>query len=245
MERLIRLDGALNFRDLGGYPTGDGRCVRWRRVFRSDALHGLSAADVGRVCAELRVCDVIDLRSSAELHTDGRGLLADKAVRFHHVPLYDGEQTRREPEMIPVTLADRYVLLAEYGAAAIARVVAIVAGTDGAAVFHCAAGKDRTGIVSAVILGVLGVPDEIIAADYAATQENLTAIIERLLAAEGYRTVLEALPADTLHAKPGTMRELLRQLRARHGSLHGYLRSAGLAEEAFERLERGLLEEGR
>jgi protein-tyrosine phosphatase len=112
-------------------------------------------------------------------------------------------------------------------------------------VFHCAAGKDRTGIVSAVILGALGVPDEIIVADYAATQENLTAIIDRLLATEGYRTVLEALPADTLHAQPVTMRTLLQELRSRHGSLRDYLRGAGLDDEVFGELERSLLEERR
>jgi len=64
MQRLIPLDGCLNFRDLGGYPTQDGRRVRWRQLFRSDALHLLSSADVAHLCDTLRIGDVVDLRST-------------------------------------------------------------------------------------------------------------------------------------------------------------------------------------
>ena len=71
--------------------------------------------------------------------------------------------------------------------------------------YHCAAGKDRTGVVSAVLLGLLGVPDPVIVADYAATKENLDAIVERLMSTEGYYEMLSALPPDTMHAEPETM----------------------------------------
>jgi protein-tyrosine phosphatase len=246
MQRVIDLEGCLNFRDLGGYQTADGRRVRWRRLFRSDGLHVLSATDVRRLNDELRIADVIDLRSSAELRIDGRGLLErEVAIRFHHLPLFDGVQTDDRAAAAAMTLADRYFLLAEFAKGAIARVVTVVAESDSPAVYHCAAGKDRTGVVSAVLLGALGVRDEVIVADYAATRENLDAIVARLMATDGYRTMLEALPPDTLHAEPETMIALLTRIRERYGSMSAYLAAAGVSRATLEKLTHALLEENR
>jgi protein-tyrosine phosphatase len=246
MRRVIDLEGCLNFRDLGGYATADGRRVRWRRLFRSDGLHVLTAADVRRLSDELQIGDVIDLRSSAELRLDGRGLLErETAIRFHHLPLFDGVQSADREAAGVMNLADRYFLLAEFAKEAIARVVNVLAESGAPAVYHCAAGKDRTGVVSAVVLGALGVRDEVIIADYAATQENLDAIVARLMATEGYRTMLEALPPDTLHAEPTTMIALLTRIRERYGSMSEYLHAAGVSRATQERLADALLEDDR
>jgi protein-tyrosine phosphatase len=242
MRRVIDLEGCLNFRDLGGYPTDGGGTVRWQQVYRSDALHHLSAADVARVRDELGIGSVIDLRSTAELRSEGRGPLAAEPIGFHHLPLFDGEQSRPESWPALATLADRYFLLAEFAKAPIARLITLLAAADGPAVYHCAAGKDRTGVVSAVLLGLLGVPDQVIVADYAATQENLDAIIERLMAAKGYQTMLAALPPDTLHAEAETMITFLASIRERYGSMRGYARAAGVPDEHVERLAGRLLE---
>ncbi len=240
MNRTIDLAGCLNFRDLGGYPTTDGRAVRWRQVFRSDALHHLTRQDVARLRDELCLGDVIDLRSSAELRSEGRGPLAVEAMRFHHPPLYDGDAPKAAPSA-DLTLTDRYFLLAEFAKRPIARVISTLASTDAPAVYHCAAGKDRTGVVSAILLGVLGVTDEVIVADYAATQENLDAIIDRLMSTKGYHSMLSALPPDTLHAEPETMLAFLERMRRTYGSMEGYARSAAVAEESLERLRQRLL----
>lgn len=243
---MIELEGCLNFRDLGGYTTGDGRRVRWRRLFRSDGLHVLTAGDVRRLREELQIGDIIDLRSSAEVRIDGRGLLAQEPIRFHHLPLFDGAQTGSDRQAAAaMNLADRYFLLAEYARDAIARVVTVLADTPSPAVYHCAAGKDRTGVVSAVLLGALGVRDEVISADYAATRENLDAIVSRLMATEGYRTTLEALPPDTLHAEPETMIDLLSRVRERYGSMVEYLAAAGVPPDTLERLADAMLEPNR
>ena len=94
--------------------------------------------------------DVIDLRSSAELRSEGQGPLAAHEVRFHHVPLFDAEVRSEDRERAAqITLADRYVFLAELAGERIARVVRLLADADAPAVFHCAAGKDRTGVISA------------------------------------------------------------------------------------------------
>jgi protein-tyrosine phosphatase len=240
MDRTIDLTGCLNFRDIGGYPTADGQTVRWRQVFRSDALHHLTPQDVARLRDEIALGDVIDLRSSAELQSEGRGPLAREVMRFHHYPLFDGNAPKMAPSP-ELTLADRYVLLAEFAKQPIARVIAALAATDAPAVYHCAAGKDRTGVVSAILLGLLGVPDEIVVADYAATQENLDAIIDRLMSTEGYQNMLSALPPDTLHAEPDTMLTFLARMRGTYGSMRGYALAAGVAEDALDRLRTRLL----
>ena len=236
MDRQIPLEGCLNFRDLGGYPTRDGGALRWRQLFRSDALHHLTAADVTYLCGTVGLRAVIDLRSTAELDNDGRGRLAGEAVEFHHLPLFDGQVAARAELPADATLADRYYLLAEFARDRIARVIEALASAPGPAVYHCAAGKDRTGVLSAILLGLLEVRDEIIVADYAATQTNIDAIIERLMASDGYQAMLNALPPDTLHARPETMVVFLERIHRQYGSMPAYVRAAGVSAAAVARL---------
>ena len=241
MKRLVSLEGCLNFRDLGGYPTDDGRSVRWQQVYRSDGLQALTEADVTRLRDELRIGTVIDLRSTPELRATGRGLLGGDPISFHHLPLYDGKMEALDDPAAVISLTDRYFLLATHAREQIGRVITAVAEAEAPLVYHCAAGKDRTGIVSAILLGLLGVREEIIVADYAATRENLDAIVERLMATKGYRTMLAALPAGTLHAEPTTMVEFLDRLRRRYGSMPGYAHAAGVTDATIERLMDRLL----
>lgn len=242
VRRQIELEGCLNFRDLGGYPTRAGGRVRWRRLFRSDGLHLLTATDIRRLREEIGLAEVIDLRSTAELASEGRGMLAAEPLRFHHVPLFDGEVRDQRAKAAEITLADRYALMAEFAADRIAGVITRLAEASGPAVFHCAAGKDRTGVISAILLALLDVPDEVIVADYAATQDNLDAIVDRLMALDGYKQMLSALPPDTLHAKPETMIALLQRLSDRFGSVERYAREAGVSEQVIATLRASLVE---
>jgi protein-tyrosine phosphatase len=240
MERRIALEGCLNFRDLGGYPTADGRRLRWRMLFRSDGLHALTERDVVRLRDEIGLAHVIDLRSSGELEADGRGPLEREPLRFHHLPLFDIEPG---PGPRPqIALADLYFVMAEFAKQRVARVLEALSQASGPAVYHCTAGKDRTGLVSAVLLGLLGVRDEVIVADYAATRESLDAIVERLMASKGYRDVLGTLPPETLHAEPETMISLLDRIRERYGSMRGYAQHIGVSDVALDRLAERLLE---
>ena len=242
MQRHVELEGCHNFRDLGGYPTRAGRRLRWRVLFRSDALHHLTTADLAKLRGEIGLGHVVDLRSSGEIAIDGRGRLAAEPLRIHHLPLFDGAGTASADLGARITLSDRYFLMTEHAKGPIARVIQTLAEARAPAVYHCAAGKDRTGVISAVLLGVLGVADEIIVADYAATQQNLDAIIARLMASEGYQSMLENLPPDTLHAEPQTMISLLERVGEKYGSMRGYAREIGVSDQAVARLERRLLE---
>jgi protein-tyrosine phosphatase len=236
VQRRIVLDGCLNFRDLGGYPTAQGRKVRWGQLFRSDSLHLLTTADVRLLREQIGLGCVVDLRSTAELRKEGRGPLEAQPIRFHHLPLFDGGQRDRGDTRAFANLGEMYFLMVQHAAAAVANVITTLASSDCPAVFHCAAGKDRTGVVSAVLLGLLNVPDEVIVTDYAATSERIEAIVDRLMSLEGYRTMLSELPPDTMHAEPETMITLLARLREEHGSIEQYARSAGVSGEIIDRL---------
>jgi len=241
MERMIKMEGCLNFRDLGGYPTADGRQLAWRQLFRSDALHELSVADVRRIRDELRIGDVIDLRSTAEIAADGKTALLAAGMRIHRLPLFDGDLGASKNVGSMTNLADRYLAIARFAKEAIARVITTVGETTDPTVYHCAAGKDRTGVISAVLLGALGVKDEVIAADYAATRQNLDAIIERLMNMDAYQSMLRALPPDTLHAEPETMLSFLHRMRECFGSMQEYLCAAGVSEDVLLKLEARML----
>ena len=240
--RRIELEGCRNFRDLGGYLAADGRVVRRGQLYRSDALHLVTPADIARLTGELGIGTIVDLRSTGEVEREGRGPLEALPLRFHHLPLIDGFELKSTAKLSgPIKLSDRYFLLAEVAKAPIARVLAALAESDAPAVYHCAAGKDRTGVLSAVILGLLGVPDDVIVADYALTAESLDAINQRLLASEGYQAILASLPPDTMHAEPETMVALLDKVRERYGGIAGYAEAAGVSDETVARLAEQML----
>ncbi len=241
MERRILVDGCHNFRDLGGYPTADGGALRWRQLFRADGLHSLTPRGIAMLREELSLGDIVDLRSSHELELDGRGPLADEPIRFHHLPLFDGATGDQRERPVGANLADLYFGMIEFAREPLARVITTLARTDSPAVFHCAAGKDRTGVVSALLLSLLGVRDEIIVADYAASREALDAIVARLMSSEGYKEMLAELPPDTMHADPETMDGFLARVGEKYGSMVEYARDIGIVEEDIARLRERLV----
>jgi protein-tyrosine phosphatase len=244
VERKVSVEGCLNFRDLGGYPTDSGGTLRWRMLFRADGLHALSPRGVAIVRDEIGLGDIIDLRSSAELALDGRGPLEREPIRFHHLPLFDGARTQSAGAAPPfgASLADLYFGMIDWARGPIAKVVTVLARTADPAVFHCAAGKDRTGVISALLLSLLGVREEIIVADYAATREALDAIVERLMASDGYQGMFEELPPDTLHADPETMEGFLARVQQEFGGMSDYARAIGIADADVERLRARMVE---
>jgi protein-tyrosine phosphatase len=239
-SRLIELEGCFNFRDLGGHGTEDGRIVRWGRLFRSDALHHLTASDLRHIREELGVRIVVDLRSSAERAGEVPTSLCDPPVQEHHVPLFDGERRGAPPDL---ALDQIYSILLRVARVPIARFVRLLAESREPVLFHCAAGKDRTGLVSAVVLGAIGVREAEIVADYAETRRNLDRIVDRLRESASYEHVFTELPPETLHAEPATMEKFLAGVARDFGSMRGYLLGSGLTEAELALLEAGLLEE--
>jgi protein tyrosine/serine phosphatase len=142
----------------------------------------------------------------------------------------------KQAAVTQMSLGERYIGMMDLAREPIARVVDALAQAKGGAVYHCAAGKDRTGVISAILLGALGVPDDLIVADYALSSQNIDAIIGRVMNMKGYGETLKAMPADTLHAKPETMEEVVANVASRYGSMSDYLRDSGVSQATLERL---------
>jgi len=243
VNRTIDLDGCVNFRDLGGYPTRGGRSLRWRLLFRSDALHALTPTDVSTLRDELSLSDIVDLRSTFELSNEGRGPLEREPIAFHHNPLFDGDPKRADSRAAQgMSLGQRYVGLMQAAQEKIVRAIRLLAWAERGAVYHCAAGKDRTGVISAVVLGALDVDDELIVADYALSAERIDEIIARVMSMKGYQDTLIDMPEDTLHAKPESMRIVLELAGEKWGSMTDYLREGGFTDDDFARLRAKCLE---
>ena len=246
--RRIGLDGPANFRDLGGYRAGSQR-LRRGRVFRSDSLSRMSESDVRRVVDELGVVTVVDLRAAHEVESYGHGPLGSEGVVVHHLPIADETRPERierpadAPDPSTLTLDTIYLLMLERYAERFVGVLRTLADTTThPIVFHCAAGKDRTGIVAALLLALLGVDDETIAADYALTAEHVDELVARHRAqADATGTVVEVDDAF-LAAEATVMRNVLTEMRARYGSAEAYLQAHGLEPEASAALRASLLE---
>lgn len=244
-RRLVVLEAVHNFRDLGGYPTSSGRVTRWGLLFRADGLYRLTDVDV-EVVKSLGLRTVVDLRTHAELERRG-GFPRDRIdVTFTHLPVID--TTWRQNEQ-PVLDSDHEFLLCAYrdmlrtGAPRFGQAIVELARPGALpAVFHCAAGKDRTGIVAAFILSVLGVPREYVLGDYALTaagMERMRAWAQREFPEMAER--VSETPSAFLAALPEALDDLLCELTDEHGSIDAYLRAIGVSDDAFVSLERQLL----
>jgi hypothetical protein len=222
------LEGCCNFRDVGGHRTIDGGQIRSRRLFRSDSLAEASPTDCERL-ERVGLRTVIDLRDTGEAAFAGR--YPGRVDTYHHLPLGNPMHDAPIRWSDPMEVARRYYDLMVDGGDAIAEVFAVL--TDPSTypvVVHCSVGKDRTGIVIALVLSALGVADDDVAGDYAASGLGAARLVARLRARLGDEAHLlePALPV-LLSAEPQSMRHFLGLVRDEHGSAHGYVESLGLA----------------
>ncbi|KAB1928273.1 tyrosine-protein phosphatase [Micromonospora sp. ALFpr18c] len=241
-NRHIPLPATFNFRDVGGYVGHDGRTVRRGRLYRSDSLHRLDEQDRDAFAA-IGIRTVIDLRRPTEVQRDGRVPAYQGLVYRHIHPEHTdwAETPHEEGASLARYLADRYADLAQTGTAGLAEAVGLIAdSTNAPVVVHCVAGKDRTGIVCALTLAVLGVDDADIAADYALSSEASA----RFSAWLAETTPGGAdVPALFLASPAEAMQIFLDELRAGHGSIEAYLRHAGVTDAQLAALREHLLDE--
>ena len=244
-ERLVALEAVHNFRDLGGYATADGRTTRWRTLFRADGLYRLTPGDMA-ILEPLGLRTVIDLRSAPELEERGRFPVDVRPVVFHHLPVIDStwaQGDRPEDELDEDFLVWAYQEMLTIGAPRFAKAFEALAEPDALpAVFHCAAGKDRTGILAALLLGSLGVSHDDIVDDYALTVESMVRFRE--WAAREWPEWLErmaSMPKAFTSALPQAMRQILDDLCAEHGTIRNYVRSIGVSDDTLAILESTLL----
>jgi protein tyrosine/serine phosphatase len=258
--RWVRLDGTTNTRDLGGLPTTDGGRTVAGRVLRSDNLQTLSDDDVRRLVDDLGVREVIDLRTTAEILLEGRGpLRAVPEVthrhfsllpeRGHHTDVFAVEedepldlpegwlesllprQAAAHDQTEPPAVRSYLGYLGDRADAVLGALRALTAPVPGAAVVHCAAGKDRTGVVVALALAVAGVGHDEIVADYAMTADVIDALVAKLAASPTYAEDMERRDVASHTPRADTMDRVLTLLDERFGGPTGWLEAHGFGPD--------------
>ena len=244
-QPAIALSAPVNLRDLGGIrgPLGP---VREGFAIRTDDLAYVTDAVADRL-VDGGLAAIIDLRSPAEVALTGRGPLAAFPVAYHHLPLMSDIAAGVDPAQ-PILTHERmgamYVGMVNRAAGQLVTALNVIAFAPGATAFHCSAGRDRTGVLAAMLLLALEVDEDAIVADYALTGENMPAIQDRTAGVIGplmrdlgfdfeklgSRSMLEDGPMDV------SMRILLDGLRAEHGHPLAPLRAAGLSDATVGRL---------
>jgi protein-tyrosine phosphatase len=258
--RWVRLDGTTNTRDLGGLPTTDGGRTVAGRILRSDNLQTLTEDDVARLVGDIGLREVIDLRTTAEILLEGRGPLREVAEvthrhfsllpeRGHHTDVFAVEED--EPLDLPEgwleSLLPRQVAAHDKGEPpavrsylgylgqrpdnVVAALRALATTAPGASVVHCAAGKDRTGVVCAFALAIAGVPHEEIVADYAMTADVIDALVAKLAASPTYAEDMDTRDIASHTPRAETMDRVLTLLDERHGGPLGWLETHGFGAE--------------
>ena len=242
----IELEGAVNARDLGGLPTIDGGSTVYGRVLRSENLQELTPGDISRLVDELGLTTVVDLRSTNEVTIEGPAPLdALSGVRHAHHPVLreflDVSDTLKAALLTESIEADRerypddpmcghYLGYLENRPEEVVGALRTIATAPGAVIVHCAAGKDRTGVVVALALTVAGVEPEAIVDDYMATDDRLEAIVERLSRSRMYAGDITSRPVKAHAPRAETMKAFLDQLTVRYGGIDAWLTANGFGE---------------
>jgi protein-tyrosine phosphatase len=244
LDRRVAFERVFNVRDLGGIRTADGACVRPGLVFRADGVNRLDGDDL-EVAKALGLRTVVDLRTHGEVEHRGRFPAEHIPVQWHHLPVIEQMWSERDLQATDGAVAflrDRYLDMLVEGGASIARTVELVA-EEPPLLFHCSAGKDRTGVVAAVLLGLLGVAPEDIAEDYhlsAAAMDAFTAWIEAELPEAV--DAMSKQPKEYLQAPAEAMVEFLHEVDRVHGSVEHLALQLGVAPATIDRLRATLLE---
>ena len=241
MERRIVLEGAVNFRDQGGYPTENGRFVKWRRLFRSDSLHDLTESDVQTITGTLGLKTIVDLRSINSVLEDGRGLLALSGIAYHNYPFL--ERRGIEPPTSGSDPGERLTAIYQWillnaGTLMAQAFNALAQDVNQPALFHCNAGKDRTGVLGATLLSVLGVSREDVVADFLMTNEVIDGILARIKKMPGFQDSTR----DGIMAPQSAIEKFLDVMQREFGGPESYLLRHGVQQETINVFKESMLE---
>jgi protein-tyrosine phosphatase len=227
--RRLNWDGCPNARDLGGFPAAEGKWTRRGAIVRSDSPHRLS--DVGQQSlVDHGVRTIVDLRLPEEVSANSYPFAEPGAhgITYRNVSFIDPAAPGPTG---PQSLADDYVdMLDRYRSRVVDAMRAIALAPPGGVLIHCAAGKDRTGLISALLLDLVGVPRRLIAEDYALSSHYLRAQTDEWIAREPEKRAEREADVARWWTRPEVMLDVLDRLDRRHRGTAEYLRAAGLSE---------------
>ncbi|MFC1947134.1 tyrosine-protein phosphatase [Chloroflexota bacterium] len=246
-SRLIEFESIFNFRDMGGYKAKDGQKVAWRRLFRSGELHHMSGSDASLFTDGIKIKSIIDLRDAKSGENLEIGEVKNLGVQHFSVPLIiisggnkeydDEEETRIFKGFTNCGEIYLYRLNTSGFGKQIVQILDIIADSDNfPVVFHCSAGKDRSGVIAAMVLGILGVGDRDIVEDYTQTGLHMEKMINRWKNEPVFTEVLSNLQPYQLEAVPESMETILSGINIEYGSIRQYLLANGAEEGLFDRL---------
>jgi len=243
--RHLQIESTYNVRDIGGYTTADGRHTRWRTFLRSDSLHGLSPQGQ-RELLDTGVKTIIDLRRQREIVKTPNVFASSTEVDYRHMNLItdtdpDGYGSPGEG---PAWIAGSYKLLLDNRKPQIGAIMAVLADPAAQpALFHCAGGADRTGIIAALLLSLAGVADETIAEDYSLTGPTLFKRYSTEGPPPGWSTddLRRAQNLDYL-APVETMQVTLQYLAGTYGGVEAYVREIGLTTAQIEAIRESFVD---
>ena len=245
-RRQLRLEGTFNTRDIGGYATRDGRQTRWGQFLRSDSLHQLSAKDQQDLL-DYGVRTIIDLRKSVEMQDELSVFFGSDKVTYYHQNIF-GDMKLRERENLPSELeyVDRIrwkysVVLDKRPSQVRDTLCTLAAPATLPALVHCAFGSDRTGLITALVLGIAGVPAETIAQDYGLTARFLLPrYLESHPEIDAANYTWQDLQREI--CRPAVMLAVLRDLDERHCGVEGYARHVGVSQAEIDALRDAMVE---
>ena len=237
-RRHLKLQGTFNTRDVGGYATRDGRQTRWGQLLRSDSLHQLSANDQ-QLPLDYGIRTVIDLRRSVEMQTEVNVFFGSDKVTYYHQNMA-GDMGLRERTHKPAGIdsVERkrwgYSVVLDKRQSEVRDTLCTLAAPNALpALVHCAGGADRTGLITALVLGIAGVPAETIAQDYALTARfHLPRYLEDHPEIDPANYTWQDLQRDT--RQPEVMLAVLRDLDERHCGVEGYALHAGVSQAEID-----------
>lgn len=246
--RRLLWDACHNVRDIGGYATADGRHTRWRAVIRADDLCNLSEEGSAQL-VDYGIRTVIDLRGPWESPHDSSPFARPNryadTVTYLNLPVIDVTEFTGSPVEQARTVEDSYRIILDVYTFEIAAVMtAIARARAGGVLIHCHAGKDRTGLITGLLLSLVGVPAETVAEDYALSDTYLQPL---------YNRWLEQMPADADPEMvgrlrqyelclPDTMLATLSYIDERYGGPGSYLVDAGVDPRDVERIRQRIVE---
>ena len=237
--RLLDEDipGAVNFRDLGGLRTATGATIRHGQLFRAGMTNHIAPEGLKQLRDAYGLRTVIDFRGPVELEKDGVGAFAEYGIAHRNLPVVGSTALTPDEQKVRLDRMrsgkhdwfESYQFMVTEKAEAFVSFFAILA-EDGAlpAVFHCAGGRDRTGIAAALVLGVLGVPGEVITHDYARTGEYLMPHVSRFARHMEQMSFTHDEFARLLATTPEPMERFLAWIGAQHGSVTAFVEALGV-----------------
>jgi protein tyrosine/serine phosphatase len=247
--RHIHLGSVPNFRDLGGYRTHDGRTVAWRRLFRSAALHKMNERDIARLKQEIGPRAVIDLRRPRDPEKNPELLLLEEiGARYYPIPFRPDDRAYLKDEWTAnpnaTNMGEIYLYrISEkpYGKRLVDAIEIIAEEDNHPLVFHCSAGKDRTGVLAAMVLAAMGIVDDDVVEDYALSAPLMKDIRDRMTSDPETAEAVKDQPEFQWEASAESMAAFLSLLRREYGSADGYLRANGACSSLVDRLKVALL----